>query len=368
MDTVTATGKKRNPESPSERSEKMKKHHHHRKKSGYRKKKKFFAGCAAIVLVILGISAAIVWRTWKDQRSHQITASNSFDVGSGYRTVIRDGKKYEYNQTITAVLFAGLDSTEPMGDGGGAYGNKARADSILLAVLDKMHGKMSVIALSRDTMTGIRRYTRTGKDMGIYESHLGYAYSYGDGGKVSCQNLQEAVSELLGGIPVQEYVVTNQSAIEEINRMVGGVTVEVPNDDLKSKHPDLISGAVVTLDDTNVKDFVQYRDTGKDFSNEGRIQRQKAYITSYVDQLRQKLKEDINGMWEKTNQIESYLQTSVTKNKYLTMANLLEKVSFETADYYVPEGENRTTDQFDEFYPDQEALEQMVLDLFYVEA
>lgn len=338
---------------------------HHRRSSRHKKNKKVFAGSIAIVLIILGILTVIVWRTWEDQRSHQITASNSHDVGSGYRTIIRNGKKYTYNQTITTVLFAGLDSMEPLGEGGGAYGNKARADSILLAVLDKKHEKMSIIALNRDTMTEIGRYTRMGKSMGTYVSHLGYAYSYGDGGKVSCQNLQNAVSDLLGGIPIQEYVVTNQGAIEKINRMVGGVTVEVPNDDLKDEYPGLVSGATVTLDDTNVRAFVQHRDTTEDFSNEGRIQRQKAYVTAYVEQLKQQLEEDLTGMWEKTNQMEAYLQTSVTKNKYLTMAKLMKKISFEDADYYVPEGEDRTTDLYDEFYPDEEALEQLVLDLFY---
>ena len=57
----------------------------------------------------------------------------------------------------------------------------------------------------------IRRYSRSGSDMGTYVSHLGYAYSYGDGGEVSCEDLREAVSNLLGGIPVNEYAVTNRS-------------------------------------------------------------------------------------------------------------------------------------------------------------
>lgn len=86
---------------------------------------------------------------------------------------------------------------------------------------------MSILALNRDTMTEIRRYTRTGEDMGTYVSHLGYAYSYGDGGEVSCEDLKEAVEKLLG-ISIDEYVVTNQSSITSINDLVGGVTVTVP--------------------------------------------------------------------------------------------------------------------------------------------
>ncbi len=356
MDTVTATGKKRNPESPSERSEKMKKHHHHRKKSGYRKKKKFFAGCAAIVLVILGISAAIVWRAWKDQRSYQITASNSFDVGSGYRTVIRDGKKYEYNQTITTLLFAVLDSTDPMENGDGVYGNKAEAASILLVALDKLNEKVSVIALSGDTVTEIHRYTETGTDMGTYESPLSRAYSYGDGGRASCRNLQAAVSGLLSEIPVQEYVIINQSALEEINIAVDDLTAEFLDCGSEQEWPELAGGTIITLNDTNIRTFVQCWNTNQDF---------KTYVTSYVDQWKQTLGEDIAGTWEKISQAGANLQSSVTATKSLNMANFLEKISFEDISFYVLEGENRVTDEANEFYPNETALGDLVLDLFY---
>ena len=54
-----------------------------------------------------------------------------------------------------------------------SYSNKARADSIALVVLDKKNEKMSIIALNRDTMTQIRRYTRSGSDMGTVEEPSG---------------------------------------------------------------------------------------------------------------------------------------------------------------------------------------------------
>lgn len=47
----------------------------------------------------------------------------------------------------------------------------------------------------------------------------------------------------------------------------------------------MAEGAQVTLDDSNIKDFLQYRNTEESFSKKGRMQRQKAYLTAYVEKI-----------------------------------------------------------------------------------
>ena len=355
----------------SHSSEKGHHHHHHRHSIGYRMhrwirhNKKFAVAAALLCVAVLSAGGFFLLYSHKEQSRFHVTAGNSVDMKGGYRTLTYQGKEYQYNSLITTVLYAGLDSTDPL-KASETYSNKARADSVSVVILDKKKKKMSILALNRDTMTEIRRYTRTGEDMGTYVSHLGYAYSYGDGGEVSCEDLKEAVENLLG-IPIDEYAVTNQSSITSINDLVGGVTVTVPNDDLASMYPELKTGAVVTLDDSNVKDFLQHRDTAVDFSNEGRIERQQAYVTAYVDLLKKRLNSESDQVWQEISQMDDYLQTSITKNKYLSLANLLEKVSFSDADYYRPTGEDSLGELHDEFYVDEDALQQLVVDLFYEE-
>ena len=341
-------------------------HHHHgiwyRMRRWMRHNKKFAAAAALLCIVVLSAGGFFLLHSQKEQSRLHVTAGNSVDMKGGYRTITWKDKEYQYNSLITTVLYAGLDSTDPL-KASETYSNKARADSISVVILDK---KMSILALNRDTMTEIRRYTRTGEDMGTYVSHLGYAYSYGDGGEVSCDDLKEAVENLLG-ISIDEYAVTNQSSITSINDLVGGVTVTVPNDDLAAMYPELKKGAVVTLDDSNVKDFLQHRDTAADFSNEGRIERQQAYVTAYVDLLKNRLASEPDQLWQEIGQMNDYLQTSITKNKYLSLARLLEKVSFTVADYYRPTGKDSAGELHDEFYVDEDALRQLVIDLFYEE-
>lgn len=346
-------------------------HHHHHHSIWYRMRRwmrhnnKFAAAAALLCIVVLSAGGFFLLHSQKEQSRLHVTAGNSVDMKGGYRTITWKDKEYQYNSLITTVLYAGLDSTDPL-KASETYSNKARADSISVVILDKKKKKMSILALNRDTMTEIRRYTRTGEDMGTYVSHLGYAYSYGDGGEVSCEDLKEAVEKLLG-ISIDEYAVTNQSSITSINDLVGGVTVTVPNDDLAAMYPELKKGAVVTLDDSNVKDFLQHRDTAADFSNEGRIERQQAYVTAYVDLLKNRLASEPDQLWQEIGQMNDYLQTSITKNKYLSLARLLEKVSFTDADYYRPTGKDSAGELHDEFYVDEDALKQLVIDLFYEE-
>ena len=346
-------------------------HHHrhsifYRMRRWFRKNKKFAISVLVLCVVTVSGMAAFVYKEVGAQSRRHVTAGKSVDVKSGYRNITYQGKDYQYNSLITTVLYAGVDSEGEM-KASKAYSNKARADSISLVILDKKHKKMSILALNRDTMTKIRRYSRNGSDMGTYVSHLGYAYSYGDGGKVSCEDLREAVSNLLGGIPVNEYAVTNRSSMTYINDLVGKVTVTVPNDDLAAQYPELKKGSTVTLDDTTIEPYLRYRDTTEDFSNEGRIERQQTYVTAYIEKLKAQLQKDLNGTWEKTQEMNAYVQTSITRNKYLTLANLLEKVSFSDADYYRPEGQDQQGDLHDEFYVDEDALQQLVIDLFYEE-
>ena len=344
-------------------------HHHHgiwyRMRRWMRHNKKFAAAAALLCIVVLSAGGFFLLHSQKEQSRLHVTAGNSVDMKGGYRTITWKDKEYQYNSLITTILYAGLDSTDPL-KASETYSNKARADSISVVILDKKKKKMSILALNRDTMTEIRRYTRTGEDMGTYVSHLGYAYSYGDGGEVSCEDLKEAVEKLLG-ISIDEYAVTNQSSITSINDLVGGVTVTVPNDDLAAMYPELKKGAVVTLDDSNVKDFLQHRDTAADFSNEGRIERQQAYVTAYVDLLKNRLASEPDQLWQEIGQMNDCLKTSITKNKYLSLARLLEKVSFTDADYYRPTGKDSAGELHDEFYVDEDALRQLVIDLFYEE-
>ncbi len=350
-------------------AEKKKKHHRHRRfhkiRRWFRENRKTIVAAAVIAVVIVAGLSVFAYSTIQKQNSRHVTAGNSINMGSGYRNIKYKGKSYQYNSLITTILYAGIDSDgllEPTG-----YTDAPRADSIYLAIIDKQHGKLTIMGLNRDTMTDIRRYSVTGRDRGTYVSHLCLAFTYGDGGKASCENLRDAVSNLLGGLPITEYVVTNRSSLPYINDLAGGITVTVPNDDLEEVDPVFKKGAQVKLDDSNIETYLRTRDIEVDFSNEGRMERQKGFITAFVDQMMDKLRQEPEATWNNAQRMNDYVLTSITRNKYIDLVNLVDKVSFDDSDFYIPEGEDRLGDLHDEFYVDESALQEKIVELFYEE-
>lgn len=340
--------------------------HHHRKSRHQRKKQKMLILGLAAAVIFVGLAATVVVNKLKEQKNYHVTGTNSVDVGAGYRYTEYNGKKYQYNNRVTTLLYAGLDSFDELKQTA-TYGDKARADSIMLIVLDEVSKKMSVVAINRDTMTEVHRFSRKGDDLGVYVTHLGYAYTNGDGGEASCENLKTAVSTLFNNLPIDGYMVSNQTSIVMINDLVGGVTVTVPNDDLAAKYPELTTGNVVTLDESNVRAYVQQRDTAVDFSNEGRIERQKSFVLSFMDEFGAMVKDDASSVWDSLEACSDWMQTDITKNKYLSLADAFSNTNLTPDSYYILEGEDQLGELHDEFYYDEDALQELIIKLFYRE-
>lgn len=317
-------------------------------------------------MVLVGLAAAVVVNKLKEQKNYHVTGANSVDVGAGYRYTEYNGKKYQYNNRVTTLLYAGLDSFDELKQTA-TYGDKARADSIMLIVLDEASKKMSVVAINRDTMTEVHRFSRNGGDLGTYVTHLGYAYANGDGGTASCENLKTAVSTLFNNLPIDGYMVSNQTSIAMINDLVGGVTVTVPNNDLATQYPELTEGNIVTLDESNVRAYVQQRDTAVDFSNEGRIERQKSFVLSFMDEFGTLVKENSTQVWDELEECSDWMQTDITKNKYLSLADAFSNTNLTPDSYYILEGEDQLGELHDEFYYDEDALQELIIKLFYRE-
>ena len=341
-------------------------HRHHHGSSRRKQKRKMMLVCTLAVAFVVCLLGFAVKQKLDRQKSYHVSGSNSIDVGAGYRYTEYNGKKYQYNNRVTTLLYAGLDTYDELKQTA-TYGDKARADSIMLIVLDEVSKKISVVAINRDTMTEVHRFSRNGNDLGTYVTHIGYAYANGDGGKASCENLKTAVSSLIGGLPISGYIVSNLNSIAMINDLVGGVTVTVPNDDLASKYPELTAGSIVTLDESNVRAYVQQRDTEVDFSNEGRIERQKSFVLSFMDSFGKLVKENSTQVWDKLEESSDWMQTDITKNRYLSLADAFSQTSLTPDSYSILEGEDQLGELHDEFYYDEDALQELIINLFYRE-
>lgn len=295
------------------------------------------------------------------------TASRVSNTGA-YRNLTVDGKNYRYNNLIENVLYIGIDSEGAM-ETSQAYGSAPRSDVVMLVVMDKYHKTLSILSFNRNTMLEIRQYDVEGNPLTPVEEQLAYAFAAGNGGTRSCEITADAISDLLGGIPVDRYVVMNRSSLPYINQMLGGVTVTLPDDSLARQFPGLTAGNTVTLTDEQAAAFVRYRDTDQAFSNNDRMERQKVFVLGAIDKLEENVLQDPEQTWEQMNDsnMSDYVMTNITQGQYLNYVNILEDLDLSQPNFYIPEGESDDSEELEKYYINENSLKQLILDIFYLE-
>lgn len=308
---------------------------------------------AVILLLILALMGMLLF--FNERPSNEDVSS-----ASDYHHIEYNGKKYDYNSSIVSILFMGIDSTDPEQMG--------QADAMQLVLLNREEESIQVIALSRDIMTDIHLFDVERNDLGWNKQHLGLAYAYGDSPKSGAMLTSQAVSKLLYDVPVVHFAAMDLSILPELQNVVGELQVTVPNDSLASVDPTWTKGSVVTLNADNVESFVRTRDTEQDFSNTDRMERQKAYIGAYVQKIKEMLTNDFDNTVQLLYNVCKDMTTNITLDDIQSFSSMLLSYSYDSnSDFYTLQGENKTGELHDEFEVDQEALQKLVVELFYEE-
>lgn len=280
-----------------------------------------------------------------------------------------NGKAYQYNDQVVTLLCMGIDQAgEEIQKEKEASGESGQADSIFLAVLDSVSSQLRVIAISRDTMTKIPAFDNKGNYLGENVNHLGLAYAYGNGREKSCQYMVDAVSELFYGIPINGYAAFSLETIGKLNDAVGGVTVTVPEgEDMSSADPQLISGAPVTLTGDMAETFVRWRNTEEHGSNNMRIARQKQFLLGFFRQAVAAVRKDVSLPASLYQEFSSEMVTDISLDKAVYLISEAAKMNFNEGNLTVLQGEAKAGKVYDEFYVDDDALYELILDTFYME-
>lgn len=316
------------------------------------------------LIVIVCTVFAIIHRN--NQKNATVTYT---DNNSGYSIWEVDGKRYRYNSNIISFLYMGVDtedSFKTISDKFG-LGENGRSDFMALVLLNRETKRINVLPLSRDLMVDIQATDASGNIMGWQTNHLTLAYSYGDGRDKSCMLSADAVSKMFNNIPILYYAATNTTSLKYFHNMVGDFDVTLPNDDLSYLGEGYNKGDKFHVTADNVEKFIRTRDTEQSFTNDGRMERQQAYIAAYIDNLKNALSSDLSGIVSKTSDISDHMVCNISLGDFSSLAELVLSYSFDPdKDIYSIEGKN-VEGLHDEFYPDEESLKRLTLELFYKE-
>ncbi len=319
----------------------------------------------SVVAVVVGLavltagSFGVLWlkgRLALKSNAPDITLSGD-GVGIEDDTVVYQGEKYKYNSDMTTMLFIGTDGKGKNGKSKTAVGH-GQADALFLAAIDTKTGKTTVISVPRDAMTNVRVYSEEGNFIGTEKMQVCLSYAYGQGEELSCENTVESVSNLMYGININTYFCLEWTAISEINDLVGGVTVDEYDSSFQK------TGKKVTLKGQEALDYILLRDHDDLDSSLNRLERQTSYIKSFSAQIIEKTKQDITVPLSLYNKLSSYSINSLDASKITYLATVFlnggAEIEFETVTGEMIQGE-----EYAEMYPDEQALYELVLKVYY---
>ena len=326
-------------------------------------------GCAATYGIMLHLGQ-------RSLRNHiavdvDVTAPEGGVVSDGGDTITWNGKTYEKKTSVINILCMGIDKTaeeleEDAEQEEVLYGNGGQADTVFLAVLDLETGKLTLLNISRDSMTDVDVYNMDGEYVGTEEMQVCLAHAYGDGGESSCLNMVKAVSGLMYGIPVDAYASMDLPGINILNNAVGGVEVTVL-EDLSDRHPSLVKGEKVLLKDNMAEIYVRARNKADLSSNNDRMARQRQYVVAFLHKAYTAARADFSTALTLYQTVKAYTHTSFTLPQTLYLVSVAIRENFREQDIVTIPGDVTMGESFAEYHVYDDELFEIILDTYYQE-
>ncbi|MGN0779384.1 MAG: LCP family protein [Aristaeellaceae bacterium] len=329
-----------------------------RKRTGMHLRLRTAVGLLILLILLIGGYQA---GRWLETRNNQPEARGDYQQRLSYEPAIEvDGVRYRQRKDVKAILLMGIDQasdSQPIG-----YRNGGQADFLELIVFNDTDKTMTRLQIDRDTMTPVTVLGVLGKRSGVRTLQICLSHGFGDGGIQSCELTVEAVSNLLMGAPIADYIAVSMDGISVLNDAVGGVTVTL-EDDFSHLDPAMTPGTTLTLQGEQAELFVRSRMSVGVGTNEARMVRQQVYMSALAQLLGEKIKEDKAFVGTLYDALEPYMVTSLSRG---LMINTAWAAKDYTTTVMKLEGVHQIgTDGFMEFLPDESMIQTTVLELFY---
>ena len=329
--------------------------------SGYRRrqdKKRLYKGLGiAAGVLILGIAVIGVVLGMADH--YRINSDSSTD---SREMITYKNETYVKKGNLETYLIAGIDAPGKV-EKVTEYDGTGQCDVLAVIVRDRSTDQCKLLSIDRNTITAVKSLDNDGTYLDTTDIQISLAHAMGFDQQVRAENTVDAVSHLLGDQTIDGYAMVNMGAIQVVNDMVGGVTVTI-EDDFSDIDPSMKKGETVTLMGEQAEKYVRSRKEISDGSNQNRMSRQSTYEEAFKPAFRNKCAENSKFPLEVYHAMEDYMTTNISAKKFCRLAILMsdenqdEKVAI-SGSYGLDEDEWQT------FTPDEDSLQEAILELFY---
>lgn len=275
-------------------------------------------------------------------------------------TLDYEGKTYAHQELdYTTLLFIGVDKSA-LGSSSARGGGQA--DFLLLMTIDRDSKEVDLLQLDRDTISQVQVYGVFGNPAGSRDMQICLSYAFGTDPQKGCQNTVRAVSDFLGGIPIDHYIALDMDGMTVLNDALGGVTVTL-EEDFSDLDPAMTAGTTIRLQGQQAEYFLRTRMTVGDGTNKARMSRQAAFMEGAATLLNERMAADADFVGELLDVMAEHLVTDCESGWLINQAYAARKyVRTETVRL---DGEHRIgTDGFVEFHPDRDGLMKYIIGTF----
>ncbi len=312
-------------------------------------------GCA----IVVASAVCVIVLPGKSEARGDVSAVSEEPSQADMNQIEYKGKKYVYNSNLTNILFMGIDKAEEI-DTTYMPGEAGQADCIMLLSLDKETKEARILQISRNTMTQVDIYDVMGDAYNTIQAQLATQYAYCTGGSRSCWAMKKTVEELLYNLPIDGYLSLSVNGIGEINDALGGVNVVMTEEDEKIDSS-FQTGTSVLLQGDYAEKYVRFRDTSVFNSNEDRMRRQVNYVTAMISTMRS---HGGSALYELISPFfDEYIETDLDAEQI----DALSSYTYLTDEVEYLPGETVMGEEFEEFYPGETALQEMIINTYYTE-
>ncbi len=321
------------------------------------RKKSFLQVAALLLAIVFIVSIVFVAGNFLEKKSGLYSGEEEDATG----TILElNEQKYTLKDHVETFLVMGLDADESASQVE-SYNNNQTADFLLLLVLDHEEQSISALQINRDTLAEMNVLGVAGEKVGTVEKQIALAHTYGNGKEVSCRNVANAVSKLLGGISVKHYASVTMDVVPALADFVGGVEVSL-QEDFPHLDPSYKEGKTVILKGDAALGYVRGRAGLEDPTNEARMKRQQQFLSALQKKMALSVNQE-NFTADFALELSEYMVSDCSVNQ---LESLMNKVSsYKSLGIKEIKGESVVVEGYMQFHPDEEALRQTVVELFY---
>ena len=312
-------------------------------------------------LILLGIATSIVYTTI------------AVDMKSTRPTITVDDNTYYLKSNMYNVMVLGIDRDGPIENETGRLGDNGQADVIAVISVDRDAGDIKIITIPRDSIVDVDESGGIAPANHTVEEQLCLQYAYAKSSAEGAELTKTKVEELLG-VKIDNYVALSFGGVADIVDFVDGVDITFSRDytifskihDPSNPHwINYYAGNTEHMVGTQVLDFVQYRNTGIDYTNLDRMDRQKDFVNAFIAKVKGLIRDDFSKATDFIQVMAPYMTTDISPTQYFDLGTLALSVDYSLDDVLKVPGEPTHWGGTDGYLVDKTGLFDMILPIYY---